>query len=154
MNEKATKKTGTTKKTGKGLRMRAAAVGAVCAAMLAGGAGAATAAPLTAPTTHPATVAAATPVMHASITAHANHTSVKSGSSVIISGKVKDIKTGSKLTVSHLNSSGKWTALHASGTVKKHGVYAVHVKLSHKGAQQLRVVHGKTMSPIVHVNVT
>ncbi|MFE2737848.1 hypothetical protein [Streptomyces sp. NPDC059349] len=141
-----------TKKTGKGPRIRTAAIGAVCAAMLAGGAGVAIAGPATAPALHPATVAAATP--SASITAHANHTSVKTGSSVAITGKVTHIKTGSKLTVRHLNSSGKWTALHASTTVKKGGVYGVHVKLSSKGAQQLRVAHHNTLSPIVHVTVT
>ncbi|MFB7758160.1 hypothetical protein ACFC18_52785 [Streptomyces sp. NPDC056121] len=92
--------------------------------------------------------------MSASITAHANHTSVKAGSSVVITGKVTHIKTGSKLTVHHLNSSGKWTALHASTTVKKGGTYGVRVKLSDKGAQQLRVAHGNTLSPVVHVTVT
>ncbi|MFJ6012493.1 hypothetical protein [Streptomyces sp. NPDC092952] len=144
--------------TKKGLRMRgrAAAVGAVCAAMLAGGAGAAIAAPSTVPTVHPATVAAATPTptKTASITAHAKPTSVKAGGSVVISGKTMDIKTGSRLGVRHLNSNGKWTPLHASATVRHGGVYAVHVKLHHKGEQQLRVAHGKTMSPVVKVNVT
>ncbi|MFB6777436.1 hypothetical protein ACFCX0_08420 [Streptomyces sp. NPDC056352] len=148
MNVKATEK------TGKSVRMRTAAVGAVCAAMLAGGAGVATAAPSTAPAVHVATVAAAAPMATASITAHASHSSVKAGSTVVISGKTTDIKTGSKLTVRHLNSSGKWTPMHARATVEKGGVYRVHVKLSHAGAQQLRVAHGKTLSPIVHVMVT
>ncbi|MFE7323990.1 hypothetical protein ACFU8W_03220 [Streptomyces sp. NPDC057565] len=33
-------------------------------------------------------------------------------------------------------------------------IVRVHVKLSHAGAQHLRVAHGKTLSPIVHVMVT
>ncbi|MEU0835128.1 hypothetical protein [Streptomyces sp. NPDC005969] len=143
-----------TEKTGKSVRMRTAAVGAVCAAMLAGGAGVAIAAPSMAPAVHLATVAAPARATTPSITAHASHSSVKAGSTVVISGKTKDIKAGSKLTVRHLNSSGKWAALHARATVEKGGVYRAHVKLSHKGAQQLRVAHGKTLSPIVHVMVT
>ncbi|MFI1004373.1 hypothetical protein ACH4RD_31340 [Streptomyces galbus] len=92
--------------------------------------------------------------MTATITAHANHTSIKAGSSVTITGRATHIPVGSKLTVRHLNSSGKWTTLHASTKVMKGGDYRVHVKLTTKGAQQLRVAHGRTLSPVVHVTVT
>ncbi|MGX1675352.1 hypothetical protein [Streptomyces sp. NPDC055400] len=136
-----------TKKSGKGPRMQTAAIGAVCAAMLAGGVGVAIAGPVSTPAVHAATVAATAPAT--SITAHANHTSVKAGSSVTITGKVTTIKSAATSTAA---ASGPLSA--PAPRSRSSGAYSVHVKLSTKGAEQLRVAHGKTMSPIVHVTVT
>lgn len=134
--------------TRKSLRLRAGIVGGCCAALLAGGAGAAIAAPSAAPQAAPA---AAT----ASITAHVTPSTVKAGQRVTLSGNAHGIKVGSILTVDHLNSSGKWAALdHVQTKVVQPDIYKVHVKLSDKGKQELRVVHNTTMSPIVHVTVT
>ncbi|MFK0293847.1 hypothetical protein ACIQU6_25720 [Streptomyces sp. NPDC090442] len=140
---------GTTKKA---YHLRTAVIGAACAALLAGGAGTAIAAPSAVPDLHTATVAAATATSHESISVKASAKSIKAGETVTLSGRTKGIKTDSKLTVQHMNKD-KWTTLHANTKTKHGGYYSVKVKLSKKGKEKLRVAHGKTHSSTVTVMV-
>ncbi|MFB7636065.1 hypothetical protein ACFC0M_34685 [Streptomyces sp. NPDC056149] len=138
---------GTTKKA---YHLRTAVIGAACAALLAGGAGTAIAAPSAVPDLHTATVATAK--THEEIGVKASAKSIKAGQTVTLSGRTKGIKTDSKLTVQHMNK-GKWTTLHANTKTKHGGYYSVKVKLSKKGQEKLRVAHGKTHSSTVTVTV-
>ncbi|SHN29066.1 hypothetical protein MOV08_11185 [Streptomyces yunnanensis] len=140
---------GTTKKA---YRWRTTTIGLACAALLAGGAGTAVAAPSAVPDLHSRAVAAAAATSHEKIDVKASAKSVKAGESVTLSGRTKGIPTGSKLTVQHLNK-GKWTTLHASTKTKHGGHYSVKVKLGKKGKEKLRVAHGKTHSSTVTVTV-
>ncbi|WP_043266909.1 hypothetical protein [Streptomyces sp. CT34] len=140
--------------TKKSYRLRTAAIGAACAALLAGGAGTAVAAPSALPGHHSAIAITATTAKpkKESISIKASAKSIKAGQSVTLSGRTKNIPTGTKLTVQHLNK-GKWTTLHASTKTKHGGNYSTKVKLSKKGTEKLRVAHGKTVSPTVTVTV-
>ncbi|MGD3108137.1 hypothetical protein [Streptomyces sp. YGL11-2] len=142
---------GTTKKS---YRLRTATIGAAVAALLAGGAGTAVAAPSAIPGHHPATAVTVTTAKakKESISVKASVKSIKAGHSVTLVGRTKDIPTGTKLTVQHLHN-GKWTTLHASTKTKHGGNYSTKVKLSKKGTEKLRVAHGKTVSSTVTVTV-
>ncbi|MFF0626946.1 hypothetical protein [Streptomyces sp. NPDC004296] len=138
--------------TRKSYRWRTAAIGAACAALLAGGAGTAVAAPGAVPDLHSATVATAVAKAHQGISVKASAKSVRAGHTVTLSGRTKGIKMGSKLTVQHLHK-GKWTTLHANTRTKHGGNYSVKVKLADKGKEKLRVAHGATHSSTVTVTV-
>ncbi|MFC5723571.1 hypothetical protein ACFP1Z_25755 [Streptomyces gamaensis] len=136
-------------------RLRTATItAAACTALLAGGAAPAIA---VTPAATGTVVTAVGQTVNAktakeSITVKASAKSVKHGETVTLSGKVMNIKDGSKLTVQH-KKGNKWTTLHASTTVK-HGAYSTKVKLNNKGTEHLRVAHGKTVSKDVTVKVT
>ncbi|TJZ95838.1 hypothetical protein [Actinacidiphila oryziradicis] len=140
------------KATTKAHRFRTVAIGAACAALLAGGAGVATAAPASTPNVAAASVSAPSPKAKASITVKANTMSVKPGQTVTLTGKTKGIAAGSKLTVQQMDK-GKWTTLHASTTVNHDSSYRVRVNLIKKGTEMLRVTDGKTVSPTVTITV-
>ncbi|MEU7058606.1 hypothetical protein [Streptomyces sp. NPDC046197] len=151
--------------TDRSRRARALAAGALSAALLsAGSAGAvaATGTPSPTPTrTHtgmptmkPTRTPSRTPsMMMGSITAKPNHKAVRVGNTVVITGKVKDLKPGTKLVVQHLKNS-KWTTLQASTTVTKNGTYVLKAKLNNKGLEQLRVAAGNVHSPSFNVRVS
>ncbi|MEW1656067.1 hypothetical protein [Streptomyces sp. NPDC093707] len=138
--------------TTKAYRLRTTVIGAACAALLAGGAGTAIAAPSAVPDLHSATVATAVARTHESIGVKASAKSVRAGQSVTLSGRTHGIKMGSRLTVQHLHK-GRWTTLHANTRTKHGGYYSVKVKLNTKGKEMLRVAHGHTHSAPVTVRV-
>ncbi|MEU9121292.1 hypothetical protein AB0C96_15810 [Streptomyces sp. NPDC048506] len=129
--------------------LRYVTVGAVAVSLLAGGSAAAFAAPqhLHSPSPVVATAPAA-----ASLTAKASTTTVKAWQEFRISGVAKGIKAGSKVTVQQ-KQGVKWVSLPAQSPVNKSGAYSVRVKLGLKGANQLRIAAGQTVSPVVKVTV-
>ncbi|MFF4757200.1 hypothetical protein [Streptomyces sp. NPDC001292] len=128
---------------------RGVAAGALSAALVSAGSAAAVA--VTSPSPMPTRTHM--PTKAASITVRADHSSVKAGQSVTLTGRTANLAVGTKLTVQHL-SNGKWTTLRATTAVKKGDTYTVSTKLAVKGKQELRVVHGNTHSKTVTVNVT
>ncbi|MFE1771679.1 hypothetical protein [Streptomyces sp. NPDC059008] len=129
--------------------LRYATVGAIAVSLLAGGSAAAFAAPQDLHTAKP--VVAAAPAA-ASLTAKASVNSVKAWQEFRISGVAKGIKAGSNVTVQQKQGK-KWVSLPAKAPVNKSGAYSVRVKLGIKGANQLRIAAGSTVSPVVAVTV-
>lgn len=121
------------------MNVRIAAVSLATAALVAGGATAASAAV-------PAVKAKAP-----SITVSASTTKAKPGQSVAFTGKVTGLKDGSKVTLQE-KVKGKWVSLPVSTTVKK-STYKLSDKFKAKGTETLRVVDGKTVSKTVTVTV-
>ena len=151
------------------LPIRAATVGAVSAAVLAGGALGAVAAPTAVhtakkPSPYPSRMLPSGPPSSAMpnrampnramsyITIRATPTTVKSGRTVAFTGRTKGLKTGTKLTLQE-RLRGRWVPLRANTTVNKGGSYALKAALRAKGTQQLRVVDVATASPPIRVVV-
>ncbi|MYR63540.1 hypothetical protein GTY54_47540 [Streptomyces sp. SID625] len=133
---------------------RALAAGALSAALVSAGSAAALASD-NAPVAKPSPSHSTMTKTKGSITAKANHSTVKAGETVRLAGHAKDVKPGTKLVLQHLHN-GKWTTLHASTTVKKGGVFSLTSnKLGTKGTEHLRVAttDGKTHSSPVAVKV-
>ncbi|MFG2196009.1 hypothetical protein [Streptomyces sp. NPDC048639] len=116
----------------------------------AAGAYAATGAPVAqaASATTPAASAAAKPAL----TAAASAGSVKAWQEFRISGKAKAIAAGTKVSLQQKQRS-KWVSLPASTVVNKSGSYSLRVKLGLKGKNELRIVGGGAVSPVVGVTV-
>ncbi|MFB7600361.1 hypothetical protein [Streptomyces sp. NPDC056160] len=131
--------------------VRTLAAGALSAALVSAGSAAALAAD-NAPQAKPSPTHSMMPAK-GSITVKANHSSIKAGQSVTLTGRTADMAAGTKLSVQHLNN-GKWTTLRATTVVKKGNTYTVTTKLAAKGTQHLRVVHGGTHSKTVTVHVS
>ncbi|GAA1909767.1 hypothetical protein [Streptantibioticus ferralitis] len=124
---------------------RLAVVGALSAALLAGGttgAIAASAAPKPAPSAS----------AKSSLTIKVSPTTVKAGQQVTIVGAAKGLATGSTVQLQHRNGS-KWTSLQSSAKVLKGNIYKLTAKLNTKGREVLRVHDGTTTSSPVTVTV-
>lgn len=135
-------------------RVRTGIIACACAGLLAGGAGAAFAAPSGAPGAAQTAPAAPSSTGKASITLHATRTTVKAGQAITLTGMAKGLKAGEKLMLEHKGSDGKWTPLNnINTTVKSHGAYTLHLTAKTKGTQVLRVTHGSIASPAVKVKV-
>ncbi|MGX4692349.1 hypothetical protein [Streptomyces sp. JNUCC 63] len=140
--------------------VRGAAAGALSAALLSAGSAGAVAAtdPSPMPTrthTSPMPTRTHSPMptrAAAAITARASHSTIRSGQSVTLSGRVTHVPVGTRLTVQHL-VNGKWTALHTT-TVKRGDTFSEPVRLTGKGTQHLRVTHDGTHSKTVTVRVS
>lgn len=119
------------------MKARTAAVSLVSAALVIGGASAATAAPAPTPKT--------------AITLSASSTHVKTKQNVTFTGRTTGLKNGSKVTL-QVKEKGKWKSLPATTTVKKNS-YKLTDKFAAKGTEVLRVLDGKTASNSVTVTV-
>ncbi|KPI01715.1 hypothetical protein OK074_5546 [Actinobacteria bacterium OK074] len=120
------------------MNARIAAVSVVTAALVAGGAGAAIAAP-----------AKAAP--KPSISIKASTAKAKKGQIVTFTGKVVGLKDGSKVTL-QVKDGAKWVSLPAATSVKK-GTYKLSDKFKEAGVEVLRVKDGKAASKSVSVAV-
>lgn len=87
------------------------------------------------------------------ITARVNHSSIRHGESVTLTGRTANMAAGARLTVQHLDH-GKWTTLRATTVVRKGDTFTVSTKLLAKGKNDLRVVSGPTRSKTITVDVT
>lgn len=119
------------------MNARVVTVAALSAALLAGGATAAVAAPAAAP--KPA------------ITVKASATKVHLGDPVTFIGGVVGLKDGSKVTLQVKHGSG-WVSLPATAKVKE-AKYKLTGTLQEKGREVLRVKDGKTVSKAIAVLV-
>ncbi|MYW49103.1 hypothetical protein GT346_38805 [Streptomyces sp. SID161] len=132
--------------------LRTAVIGALGAASLAL-AGTATAATGTATHTTPsASVAQQAPAAQAGITAKPSKTSVRAWELFRVTGKTTGIAAGSKVTLQQ-KQRGSWVSLPASAPVSRDGSYSLGVKLGLKGKNDLRIVNGRTASPVFDVTV-
>ncbi|MGW4568467.1 hypothetical protein ACWEN3_41005 [Streptomyces sp. NPDC004561] len=131
--------------------LRIAVVGALGAASLAL-AGTATAATTTTHTTSPVAVVQNVQAAKAGITATPSTTSVRAWQLFRVTGKTTGIKAGSKVTLQQ-KQHGTWVSLPASVPVSRNGSYSLRVKLGLKGKNDLRIVNGKTASPVFNVTV-
>ncbi|MEV6319216.1 hypothetical protein [Streptomyces sp. NPDC051776] len=86
------------------------------------------------------------------LTAASNASSVKAWQEFRVSGKAESIAAGTKLTLQQKQRS-KWVSLPAVAVVNKSGSYSLRVKLGLKGKNQLRIVGGRAVSPVVNVTV-
>jgi hypothetical protein len=128
------------------MNIRIVAVGAMSAALIAGGATAASAA---APAQNP--FDAGKPARTISISASSTH--VRAGQSVTLSGSTSGLQKGSTVTIQE-QVRGRWVSQSASSTVSRSNAYKVTDRLTSKGRQTLRVVDGSTVSPSVSVVVS
>jgi hypothetical protein len=117
------------------VNMRIAAVAAASAALVAAG----------------ATAAVAAPAPASSITLKASAARVKLGDVVTFTGKVHNIKEGSKVTL-QVKDGKKWVSLPATAKVSK-AAYKLTDKFHKKGVEVLRVKDGSTVSKNVSVTV-
>ncbi|MFJ2814497.1 hypothetical protein ACIQOU_33450 [Streptomyces sp. NPDC091279] len=115
------------------MNARIAAVALVSAALVAGS----------------ATVASAAPAPKPTISLSASTTHAKKGQAVAFSGKVSGLKDGSKVVLQE-KVGAKWIATPVSTKVKK-GAYRLTDKF--KATETLRVVDGKATSKPVTVTV-
>ncbi|MGH4031668.1 hypothetical protein ACQB60_22355 [Actinomycetota bacterium Odt1-20B] len=92
------------------------------------------------------------PKAKAALTAKPSATTVKAWQELRVNGKATGIKAGSKVTLQQ-KQRGTWKALPASTAVNKSGAYSLRAKLGLKGKNELRVVSGKTYSPVFAVTV-
>ncbi|MFF8731693.1 hypothetical protein ACF073_35180 [Streptomyces sp. NPDC015171] len=132
--------------------VRTAVLGALGAASLAL-AGTATAAADTA--SHPASPAAVAhkaPAAQTGITATPSTTSVRAWQLFRATGKTTGITAGSKVTLQQ-KQHGTWVSLPASAPVSRDGSYSLGVKLGLKGKNDLRIVNGRTASPVFNITV-
>jgi plastocyanin len=128
--------------------MRIAAVAALSAALVAGGATAANAA---VPAQNLSAHRAVAVKQASSINIKASTTRVKAGKTVTFTGRTSGLKQGSKVTLQE-KVAGRWVSL--AGTTVNHGNdYRITAKLGSKGKQTLRVVDGQTVSSPVTVVV-
>ncbi|KOV67515.1 hypothetical protein [Streptomyces sp. MMG1121] len=131
--------------------LRIAVVGVLGAASLAL-AGTAMAATPAAHTASPAAVAQQTPAAKAGITATPSVSSVRAWQQFRVTGKTTGLKAGSTVTLQQ-KQHGKWVSLRASVPVSHSGSYSLLVELGLKGKNELRMVNGKTASPVFNVTV-
>ena len=143
---------------------RALAAGALSVALLTSAAAAAFAAEPAAPTPTPKPSMSAMPTMSkspmvspkptptASITIKANKTTVKTGHTVVFTGRTTGLKKGARLDLQRLVGK-KWVTVQTT-TVKKGGPYTVTLKVTGTGKEMFRTAHGKTVSPTVTITVT
>ncbi|WP_034091584.1 hypothetical protein [Streptacidiphilus albus] len=123
---------------------RIATAGALAAGICLGTAGMASAA-VPAVSSHQA-------VAHASISAHANRTSVGAWQQLVISGSTAHITAGTRLTLQQLHGR-TWVSLPAVTTVTRSGAFTLRAELGLKGAEQLRLVGAGVVSNTLTVTV-
>lgn len=128
----------------------ALAAGALSVALLSAGSAGAFAA--SSPKPHPSHSSSMSPMTMGSITVKADKTTVKSGDEVTFTGRVKGLKTGTKLTLQH-QKGNKWTTLKGSTTVNKGYAYTLKHKFTNKGTEHLRIAAGKVYSSEVTLKV-
>jgi hypothetical protein len=137
---------------------RALAAGALSVALLTSAAAAAFAAdpaaptPTRTPSMMKSPMASPKPTAMASITIKANHTSVKTGHTVVFSGSATGLKKGTTLDLQRFNGK-KWVTV-KTARISDGGPYSGTLKVTGTGMEKFRVVHDKTVSPTVTVNVT
>ncbi len=131
--------------------LRIAVTGAVGAASLAL-AGTATAATPATHTASPVAMVQKLQAAKASITATPSTTAVRAWQLFRVTGKTTGLKAGSKVTLQQ-KQHGTWVSLPASTPVSRNGSYSLGVKLGLKGKNNLRIVNGKTASPVFNVTV-
>ncbi|MFD8390840.1 hypothetical protein ACFV2N_16925 [Streptomyces sp. NPDC059680] len=131
--------------------LRIAVIGTLGAASLAlaGTATAATTAPHTA---SPVAMVQKVQAAKAGITATPSTTSVRAWELFRVTGKTTGLKAGSKVTLQQ-KQHGAWVSLPASAPVSRNGSYSLGVKLGLKGKNDLRIVNGRTASPVFNVTV-
>ncbi len=122
---------------------RIATTGALAAGLCLGTVGMASAA---VPTASQQTAA------HASISAHANHTSVGAWQQLTISGSTAHVKAGTRLTLQQLHGR-TWVSLPAVTTVTRSGSFTLRAELGLKGAEHLRLVGAGAVSNTLVVTV-
>jgi hypothetical protein len=133
------------------LNIRIAAVGALSAALIAGGATAANAA---VPAQHSSAhrPVAVKQAAASGISIKASTTRVRAGQPVTFTGRASGLKNGSKVTLQE-QVRGRWVSLAASTAVDHSNSYRITAKLRSKGKQMLRAVDGRTVSSSVTVVV-
>ncbi|MFI2645551.1 hypothetical protein [Streptomyces sp. NPDC018610] len=132
--------------------LRTAVIGALGAASLAL-AGTATAATGTAAhTASPAAAVQKAQAAKAGITATPSTTSVRAWQLFRVTGRTTGLKAGGKVTLQQ-KQHGTWVSLPASAPVSRGGSYSLGVKLGIKGKNDLRIVNGRTTSPVFDVTV-
>ncbi|KUN09201.1 hypothetical protein AQI95_04965 [Streptomyces yokosukanensis] len=131
--------------------LRIAVVGALGTASIAL-AGTAMAATPAAHTGSPVAVVQKAPAAKATITAVPSVSSVRAWEQFRVTGKTTGIKAGTKVTLQQ-KQHGTWVSLPASTPVQHNGSYSLRVKLGLKGKNDLRIVNGKTASPVFNVTV-
>ncbi|MFG2500479.1 hypothetical protein ACGFSB_19960 [Streptomyces sp. NPDC048441] len=89
----------------------------------------------------------------ATLTAKASASHVRAWQELRITGKATGLKAGSKVTLQQ-KQRGAWKALPASTVTNTSGSYGLRVKLGLKGKNELRVISGATVSPVVSVTVS
>lgn len=132
---------------------RALTVGALSAALVAGGTTGALAATSPSPSPHHTTHSGTHSMAVASITIKADHTTVKKGQKVMFTGRTKGLKIGTVLVLQSRHGS-KWTSLKEHTTVKKGSSYRLTASFNTKGTEHLRIAAGKVYSPVVTLKVT
>ncbi|MER6029720.1 hypothetical protein [Streptomyces sp. NPDC001851] len=134
---------------------RALGAGLLSVALLSGGTAGAFAADSTAPGAGSAPPSPATGM--ATITIHADKTSVKAGQTVTFSGRTTGLKVGSPLLLQH-QKSGKWVPMKATSKVKNGSSYSLTATFNTPGTETLRVASanmaGRAHSPTVTVKVS
>ena len=130
------------------MNIRIAAVAALSAALIAGGATTASAA---VPAQQLSANRSVAVKLAPSVSIKASATRVKAGKTVIFTGRTSGLKNGSKVTLQE-KVGNRWVSL-ASTTVSRSNDYRITGKLSSKGKQALRVVDGTTASSTVTVVV-
>ncbi|WNM35004.1 hypothetical protein RKE30_33855 [Streptomyces sp. Li-HN-5-11] len=130
----------------------ALAAGTLSIALLSAGSAGAFAANST-PTPMPTRTHSAPPATMGSITLKANHTAVKVGNTVVLSGTVRGLKTGSTLVLQRM-TNGKWANLKTTAVVGKNGTFAIKRTLTTKGSQTLRVAAGNLHSRSITVRAS
>ncbi|MET8243052.1 hypothetical protein ABZV31_00615 [Streptomyces sp. NPDC005202] len=132
--------------------VRTLAAGTLSAALVSAGSAGAFAASST-PSPKPSMTHSTSPTTKASINVKADRTTVKAGQTVMFTGRIAGLKTGTPLVLQH-QYNGKWTTLYAGTMVKKGNSYSLAAKLNTKGTEHLRVASGTAHSPTVTVKVT
>ncbi|MEV6055942.1 hypothetical protein [Streptomyces sp. NPDC052107] len=79
------------------------------------------------------------PAAMGSITLSANRKVIKVGNTVVFTGRVTGVRSGSTLVLQHMHN-GKWTTLNYSAVVSKSGRYTIKRTFTDKGTHQLRVM--------------
>ncbi len=123
---------------------RLATAGALAAGLCLGTAGMAAAAVPTASVQQAA--------VHASISAHANRSSVGAWQQLVISGSTAHVKAGTRLTLQQLHGR-TWVSLPAVTTVTRSGAFSLRAELGLKGAEHLRLVGAGVVSNTLTVTV-
>jgi len=134
---------------------RASVAGIATAALLAGSVGAAMAVSSPPPPTRPAaakpTTGQATTV-RPELTARASARSVWAWQQFRIKGTAKHMRPGTKVTLQQKRGK-RWVSLPASMNLNRNSSYNLRVLLGLRGHNQLRIVGGRTASPVVMLKV-
>ncbi|MEU6771363.1 hypothetical protein [Streptomyces sp. NPDC046759] len=73
-----------------------------------------------------------------SITLGTGTKAVKVGETVVFTGRVRGVKSGSMLVLQHRHN-GAWTSLRTTAVVHRNGTYTIKRTFTTKGTEQVRV---------------